>query len=175
MTSHAPPYFLRLPAELRNRIYSEVLADIAQPFHLSEGHQAPAILSVCRQICQECSGLFYSTTTFQFRNPTVCLNFFVNMCQKYRELVSEVRYDCSETCSDAASWRQAFLDLPGLDQDCKLGKLRSRLTENGVFLRDDVLKAGIHINGRLVWTTDPLSEARDAVRNGSLVGKVMFM
>ena len=89
--------------------------------------------------------------------------------------MQEIRYDCSETCSDPTSWKRAFLDLPGLDEYVKISRLRNRLAENSISLADHVLKAGIKINGRLVWTDDPLSEARDAVQNGSLVGRVMFV
>ncbi|KAK5121750.1 hypothetical protein LTR85_004625 [Meristemomyces frigidus] len=119
--------------------------------------------------------MFYSTTVFQFDNPSVCLSFLLGLSYKDRELVQEIRYDCSETCTNPASWRRAFLDLPGLDEDVKLGKLRNRLAESGISLRGEVLKAGIRINGRLVWTTDPLSEARNAVKVGDLVGMVMFV
>ncbi|KAK4544388.1 hypothetical protein LTR36_004279 [Oleoguttula mirabilis] len=175
MATAIQPPILRLPPELRNRIYSELLADIEQPFLLTQERLSPPILDVCRQTREECGGMFYSTTVFQFDNPAVCSKFLLGLSNRERELVQEIRYDCSETCTNPASWRRAFLDLPGLNEDEKLGKLKSRLAEHGIFLQGDVLKAGIRINGRLVWTTDPLSEARHAVRNGSLVGRVMFV
>ena len=166
---------LRLPAELRNRIYQEILSEIEQPIRLTTTRQSPSVLSVCHQICEEGSGLFYSTATFQFTDPSICLRFLENLSHEHRKLVQEIRYDCSETCSDPTSWKRAFLDLPGLDEYVKISRLRNRLAENSISLADHVLKAGIKINGRLVWTDDPLSEARDAVQNGSLVGRVMFV
>lgn len=175
MASPVEPSFLRLPPELRNRIYHALFANTEQPYLLTQERLSPPILFACRQIREEYGGIFYSNTTFQFENPIVCLSFLLSLSHKHRDKVKEIRYDCSETCSDPASWRKAFLDLPGLNEDDKLGKLRNRLAENGIFLQEDVLKAGIRINGRLVWTTDPLSEARDAVENGSLVGRVMFV
>ena len=65
--------------------------------------------------------------------------------------------------------------MPGLDEDVKISRLRNQLAEKDIFLQEDVLKASIKINGRLVWTGDPLGEVRAAVQNGSLVGRVMFV
>ena len=170
------PAFLRLPPELRNRIYEELLFQPdGEPYLLSESRLSPPILDVCRQIREECGGIFYSSTNFQFDNPGICLRFLLRLSHKHRGMIQEIRYDCSETCSNPASWRRAFLDLPGMDADCKLGKLKNRLAEHSVFLREDVLKAGVRINGRLMWTNDPLQEARDAMQSGALVGRVMFV
>ena len=175
MIANTPPPLLRLPAELRNHIYQEVLAQVEKPFLLSAIRQSPSMHSVCRQIREACNGLFYSTTTFQFDNPSACLNFLTNLSHEHCELVQEIRYDCSEVCSNPVSWRRAFLDLPGLDEDVKISRLRNQLAEKDIFLQEDVLKASIKINGRLVWTGDPLGEVRAAVQNGSLVGRVMFV
>lgn len=157
MADPPQPHLLRLPPELRNRIYDELLATVSQPFILTQERLSPPLLQVCRQIREEHNGMFYNATTFQFHDPTVCLEFLRRLSHRERGLVQDLRYDCSETCADPASWRRAFLDLPGMNEDAKLGKLRSRLAEHGVFLQEGVLKAGIRINGRLVWTTDPSS------------------
>ncbi|KAF2772759.1 hypothetical protein EJ03DRAFT_170024 [Teratosphaeria nubilosa] len=175
MSRKSIPPFLRLPAELRNRIYYEALANDTEPFQLSERHTAPSLLQVSQQIRQESSGIFYSNNVFQFTRPKVCIAFLLRLSQKQRELIPEIRYDCSEACNDPRSWRLAFQDLPGMDEDAKLTKLKQRLAEDGVILQGEVLKAGLRINARLVWTADPLAEARSAVQSGSLVGRVMFV
>jgi len=176
MAFEQPPPFLRLSPELRNRIYDELLLQKQDGlFHPTERLTCPPILNVCRQVREECSGIFYGNTTFQFDNPGVCIRFLLQPSHKHREMIQEIWYDCSETCSNPASWRRAFLDLPGMDADCKLDKLKNRLAEYGVFMQEDVLKAGVRINGRLVWTNDPLREAREAVQSGALVGRVMFV
>ncbi|KAH9827938.1 hypothetical protein Tdes44962_MAKER02692 [Teratosphaeria destructans] len=175
MSRKTIPPLLRLPAELRNRIYYEALANDTEPFQLSERHTAPALLQVSQQIREESSGIFYSNNIFQFTSPKVFIAFLLHLSQKQRELIPEIRYDCSEACNDPKSWRRAFQDLPGMDEDAKLTKLRQMLAEKGIFLQSEVLKAGLRVNARLVWTADPLTEARSAVQIGSLVGRVMFV
>jgi hypothetical protein len=175
MAQEQNPAFFRLPAELRNRIYFDALVEDTATFHLSRDHMIAPLLEASRQIREEASGIFYSNNTFQFNQPNDCIKFMLGLTHKQRDLVHELRYDCSEVCEDPKAWRLAFQDLPGLDEDGKLAKLKAKLVEHGIFLGGDVLKAGIRINGRLVWATDPLSEARDAVQDGCLVGRVMFV
>lgn len=62
-----------------------------------------------------------------------------------------------------------------MHEEQKLSTLKSRSAEQGTLLQYDVLKAGVRINGVLVWTHDPLSEAREAVQRGALIGRVMFV
>lgn len=169
------PSCLRLPPELRNRIYELLLHSENGPYQLYNGHTSPPILNINRRIRSECAANFYHNITFQFNDPAVCVRWLVGLSQQCREMISEIRYDCSENCCDPSSWRQAFLDLPGMNEYSKLCLLKDRLAEQGVFLQCDVLKAGIRINGALVWTHDPLSEAREAVQRGAMVGRVMFV
>lgn len=171
------PHFLRLPPELRNIVYELLVPPnhTGSPYCLRQGHLKPPILNVNRQLRFECAPVFYHNNTFQFSNPEICFTWLVGMPLKYREMILEIRYDCSETCNDPRSWRRAFLDLPGMNEDDKLGRLKNRLAEKGVFLQYDALKVGIRINGAVVWTHDPLAEARDAVQRGALVGRMMFV
>ncbi|KAI6792277.1 hypothetical protein KC363_g4304 [Hortaea werneckii] len=172
------PLLFRLPPELRNRIYELLLLPDTNdqcPYSISKQRLSPAILNVNRQIHSESAGIFFQNNIFQFSDPTICLRWLRTVPLKYREMITEIRYDCSESCLDPRSWRRAFLDLPGMDEDQKLLTLKSRLAEQGTLLQYDVLKAGVRINGVLVWTHDPLSEAREAVQRGALVGRVMFV
>lgn len=87
-----------------------------------------------------------------------------------------MRYDTSETCTHATSWRTAFRELPGLDEDTKLEGLREELVKQGVRLRNkEILKARVVIGARTNWTSDPLSACLDAVKLGVVVGRMMFV
>jgi len=167
--------FLILPAELRNRIYEHIFASPEETYRLERSTDRPAILDVCQRTRDEASGIFYSNTSFHLADPKVCVQFLADLPFKLRDLIQEIRYDCCEVCEDPRSWRMAFQDLPGMDEDRKLEKLRASLTQEGIFLRDEVLKVGLKVNGRLRWTADPLGDAREAVENGWLVGRVMFV
>jgi hypothetical protein len=81
------PPFLRLPAELRNRIYELALPDrhyvhIGQkPFWpFKKEYRLPGLL----QICAECAGIWYSTSTFTATN-------FMDMIEWLEGLPSEWR------------------------------------------------------------------------------------
>lgn len=68
MTQSSP--LLELPAELRNKIYFDVLVSekplgIAKQTHIYDvRHKAPALLQTCRQIREEARTIFYSNNTF---------------------------------------------------------------------------------------------------------------
>jgi len=66
------PPFLRLPAELRNRIYNEVLLETeAIPIKLAVGFMSyrswkpPGILRTCRTIRSEAAPIYYGSNTFK--------------------------------------------------------------------------------------------------------------
>lgn len=178
MAHHQPASpLLRLPPELRNRIYAEVLVQRAnESFRLGPKRLTHPFLAVCRQIRRESSGLFYANNTFRFNDPEICLEF-LRRCttRRQRGLIRELRYDTSHISLDPASWRLAFQDLPGLHEECKLGSLKDRLAKSGIILDNGVLRVGIRVNGQLVWTADPLSTAKEAVADGNSLGRVMFV
>lgn len=169
---------LKLPAELRNRIYHEALAGSSPSpniFHLSKESMEPPLLTTSRQIRTEASGIFYANTILQFNDPAVCVRRLSTLPPKSVELIPELRYDTSETCTAASSWRTAFRDLPGLDEDTKLETLWDELAKKGIRLRTGVLKARIFIADRPSWTADPLAACLDAVKLGVMVGRMMFV
>lgn len=165
---------LTLPAELRNRIY-HYLFPAQDIFHIRQGHTSPPILRTCKKLRHEVSGLFYSNTILQFSDRSLLIHSLSFLDPDLISLIPELRYDTSEICTEATSWRSAFRELPGLDEDTKLQALRDALEEKGVTLRDGVLKARIRIGCRDVWTSDPLGEALGAVKRGSVVGRMMFV
>lgn len=173
MSSKSP--LLGLPAELRNHIYSAILASERPSFRLEHGHMEPAHLSTCRQIRSEFSGIFYANTTLEFGDPDVCVRKLSSMSPKLVGLIQELRYDTAAACVRADTWRTAFRELPGLDEDTKLEALRDELAKKGVVLRKGILKARILISCRPMWTSDPLGAALDAVKQGILVGRMMFV
>lgn len=166
-----PSPLLRLPAELRNRIYHEVLArppgSEKPTYHLSNGHMTPPLVRTCHQIRNESIGIWCDNTTFLFSDPALCIRLLSRLEDKHIDLISEMRYDTSEVCTSATSWRSAFRELPGLDEDTKLESLRDELAKRGITVRTSVLKAKIVISCRPSWTSDPLSAALDAVKQGA--------
>lgn len=167
-----PSPLLRLPPELRNRIYHELFCSESttpQTFHLTETSMEPSILSTCTQLLRECTGIFYANTTLQFTNPEVLIRRLTTLPSKTIDLIPEIRYDTSETCVKASSWRTAFRELPGLDEDTKLEGVREELRQRGVNLRVGVLKARIVVGCGGVWSSDPLSAALDAVKQGEWI------
>ncbi|KAM3424437.1 hypothetical protein BST61_g6441 [Cercospora zeina] len=167
---------LLLPPELRNKIYYELFeSQRREVFHLCEGHMQPAVLMTCRQLRAECSGMFYANTTLLFGDPDVCIRRLTTLSPKHIDAIPELRYDTSETCTKAGSWRTAFRELPGLDEDTKLEALRDRLVKRGITLRPGVLKARLLISCQPSWTSDPLNAALEAVRSGLMVGRMMFV
>ncbi|KAK4494935.1 hypothetical protein PRZ48_014291 [Zasmidium cellare] len=167
---------LRLPAEVRNRIWHELLAPPTREiFHLSNGHMEPALLRVNHQLRHECAGIFYANTTLFFSDPQICIRRLTTLPAKHIELIPEMRYDTSETCVKASSWRTAFRELPGLDEDTKLDGLREELAKRGVRLGVGVLRARLVVGCTPSWTSDPLATALDAVKSGFMVGRMMFI
>ncbi|EME78269.1 uncharacterized protein MYCFIDRAFT_80697 [Pseudocercospora fijiensis CIRAD86] len=157
---------LNLPGELRNRIYHETLAASRQPpnvFHLSKESMEPPLLTTSPQIRTEASGIFYANTILQFTDPEVCIRRLTTLTPKLVHVIPELRYDTSETCTAATSWRTASCEIPGLDEDTKLENLRDELARKGIRLRTGVLKARIFIAERPYWSSDPLSACLDAV------------
>jgi hypothetical protein len=112
-------------------------------------------------------GIWINNTTFLFSDPTLCIKLLSRLDDKHIALIREMRYDTSEVCTSATSWRTAFRELPGLDEDTKLESLREELAKRGITVRTGVLKARIVISCRPSWTSDPLSAALDAVKQGA--------
>lgn len=159
---------LRLPAELRNRIYHAFLVSQNETFHLEEGHIEHPALQVCKQIRSECMGIFYNHAIFHFSDPELCIRRLTTLPQNIADLIPELRYDTSEACVKASSWRTAFRELPGLDEDTKLEALSEELRKRGAVLRTGVLKARLVIGTSVCWTSDPLTAALQAVKQGKM-------
>ncbi|KAF2164771.1 hypothetical protein M409DRAFT_67522 [Zasmidium cellare ATCC 36951] len=167
---------LTLPAELRNRIWHELFAPPTREiFHLTNGHMEPALLSVNHQLRTECAGIFYANTTLHFTDPQICIRRLTSLSPKNVELIPEMRFDTSETCVKATSWRTAFRELPGLDEDTKLESLRDELAKRGMRLGVGILRARLVVGCTPSWTSDPLAAALDAVKSGFMVGRMMFI
>lgn len=162
---------LRLPAELRNRIFHEVLLPTQGPdaeiYHLTNGHMTPPLLRTCYQLRNECTGIWASNTTFSFSDSALCIKLLSRLTDEQVALIQEMRYDTSEICTSASSWRTAFRAIPGLEEDTKLESLRDELAKRGIFVRTSVLKARIVISCRPSWTSDPLGAALEAVKQGA--------
>ena len=77
---HPMSRILALPAELRNRIYTYVVASpesLLLYSHWVGVDKQPAVSSVCRQVRNETLGLYYSLNTFQLHiHPNLDVNVF---------------------------------------------------------------------------------------------------
>lgn len=111
-------------------------------------------------------GIWCENTTFLFSDPGICIKLLSRLESENIDLIREMRYDTSEICTSSSSWRTAFRELPGSDEDRKLEHLREELTNRGIHLRAGVLKARIVIACRPSWTSEPLSAASNAVQQG---------
>ncbi|KAF2831490.1 hypothetical protein CC86DRAFT_402011 [Ophiobolus disseminans] len=89
---------LRLPAELRNRIYE--LALNQGNIQLFPGIQADsrpedkpelALLRTCRQILSEASPIFYSINTFEFEFTFHILRFALSLTEQNRQVIRSIR------------------------------------------------------------------------------------
>lgn len=164
-------HLLRLPAELRNLIYYELLVSRqrsaeSEVYRLANGHLVPPLLRTCRQLRNECMGMWCDNTIFLFSDPKLCVALLSRLKEEHVELIREMRYDTSETCTSPTSWRTAFRQLPGLDENTKLENLRAELATRGINLKPGVLKTRITIACRPSWTSDPLAAASDAIKQG---------
>ena len=103
-TEEEPCYFLdKLPAELRNRIYRELLQGttthhIQTPFDFKE----PPLLQVCHQIRNEASSIYYAENSFLFEAENLSTNRCFAWCQRalprVPSLLSRVRLVHDGSC-----------------------------------------------------------------------------
>lgn len=158
---------LSLPAELRNRIWHEVLLPQSnEHFCLSSARLEPGLLSVNRQVRLEATGIFYSNNVLLFSDPQLCVRLLTAIPRECIDLIPELRYDTSETCAETGSWRAAFGQLLALDQQVKMGKLKEELLENGIELRAEMLKCRVLMSHGPIWTNDPVNAALEAGKRG---------
>lgn len=158
---------LRLPPELRDCIWHDVLTpQPSQPYRLENGHMEPALLSVSRQIRSESSGIFYGNNAFIFSDPRACVRRLTSISKDYIDLIRDLRFDTSETCADATSWRTAVQETSVLDQRRKMGNLQEELLRCGLLLQAGVLKCRVLLGSGEVWTDDPMRTALAAANYG---------
>ena len=67
MTGHTKPHLLKIPLELRNRIYESTVIsnkriDISAPWNKEQ----PGLLRTCRQVRNEALGIYYNDNNFSF-------------------------------------------------------------------------------------------------------------
>ena len=95
--------FLRLPAELRNKIYGYVLGgkDYKSPFwqafessqdELLRDKESLSLLSVCRQIYKETSILPFQLNTFQFEHQSDLSAWIKTLLPGQRDAIRALKY-----------------------------------------------------------------------------------
>lgn len=71
--------FLRLPPEIRNMIYSDLLVPTSQPVHPTPSptpnHNHLTLLSVCKQVHNEALPVYYGNNRFVLENPRALYDF----------------------------------------------------------------------------------------------------
>ncbi|KAF2171545.1 hypothetical protein M409DRAFT_50966 [Zasmidium cellare ATCC 36951] len=175
MESTPSSLLLSLPAELRNRIWHEILLPQSDDsFRLTNDHMEPSLLCANRQVRLEAIGIFYSNNKLHFSDPQTCVRRLTSIPSEYVALIPELQYDTTETCEQGTSWRTAFRGLPGLEQETKMRDLKEEMSKHGVELRAGVLKCRILLSNGPVWTTHPMNASLEAADNGMMVCRMMF-
>lgn len=95
--------FLRIAAELRNRIYEEAFSTtvILTPKSTTSLDSGYGIILACKQTCDEATGLYYSSHTFRFRGAQGdpfkikdrCIDWLAAIGSKHREMLKRVEID----------------------------------------------------------------------------------
>ncbi|KAK4618035.1 hypothetical protein CLAFUW4_12211 [Fulvia fulva] len=83
--------FLKLPAEIRNVIYTDLFQD--QEARIRPDYTLPGLLTSCKQLYTEAIGLYYNLTTFRCLDETSTISWLIHLPRPFLDLVPEVRYD----------------------------------------------------------------------------------
>ncbi|KAK3613916.1 hypothetical protein LTR56_026457 [Elasticomyces elasticus] len=159
------PSLLTLPAEIRNLIYKFIFQGTHAPAHPRGA--TPAVLRVCRQLKAEANGIFYTNSSFDFRDFHVGVAWLVRLDPERRKVITEVRYDCSDEMCEQPMWwaRMGGEGCVGLKEEARLDALRATLASRGIVMMTGVLKVGVRIRGVLVWTSRPVDEVSRSVHS----------
>lgn len=104
-TRHVFP-FLKLPPEIRNRIYDLVFVKtqyigangtLTKAFYRDAArYRHLAFASVCRQIYQESANIFYAKNGFEFFYIRPFLEFLEAIGPERRKLLTKIKFNCSK-------------------------------------------------------------------------------
>lgn len=118
---------LKLPAEIRNRIYELVFADSTVIIQKAQKNvyrpESIGILTACRQTYKESIGYFYSLTTFYGQWRTLA-TFVIRLSRRYAEFITSLRIHHIDHSDGAAG-------LTYSHADCAFE------TQRTIFLMDD--------------------------------------
>lgn len=102
----------KLPQELRNRIYENVLVSDSpiriasiSPSELPSVWKPPGLLQTCRQVAAEATAIFYGRNTFWERNSSSSLGSDLLLRKWLRKLPAEKRSFIRRLCLDVRSYR----------------------------------------------------------------------
>ena len=153
---------LRLPPELRNRIYNMVLEN--QEISLRDHYCAKrrhfvviptGLLLACHQTYKECIEMFYSTAMFTARADSG--EWLADLPRKYARLLRSVTYDTASLVpvrDERYHWAGYLPELA----ERTIHNVTYALERRGVVLREGTIKASIRTcEGNVVWTSTPMA------------------
>ncbi|SMR58245.1 unnamed protein product [Zymoseptoria tritici ST99CH_1E4] len=168
------PPLLRLPAELRNEIYSYIFppppAALFKPhapdmYCASLCHRSmmiPPLLHTSQQIRAESSGVFFSTAVFVFDHSYGVVSYLKTLLRRHVEMIQHIHYNPARP---RTFWDPHWASN-GLLEGKELKQLRLELAHAGVAaLRDGVIKVWVVLGKKVkresgLWTEDGLWTAR---------------
>lgn len=157
MTTQDQSLLMRLPPELRNRIYHQAFKGHETVLECAAGTlrlrmpQAPGILLTCRQVHQEAVGIFYSTTAICSSTAWCIAKWLQGLPENRVDLLSDVRFDAVSGAEYKSTRRVIVSTAQGelFVISWHLKQWRKRLPEGA-------LKARILLqSGESTWTSTP--------------------
>ncbi|KAK4494834.1 hypothetical protein PRZ48_014190 [Zasmidium cellare] len=171
--------FLRLPAELRNRIYVLALNDVVahrarKTISYRKVHRvkskAPGILMACKQTHTEATQLFYAQTTFQFDDPKHIQAWARKIGSERATLVKSLRLSSpmpSHGTMVSSFWDpRTALSLYAMEASARCVQVKQGLPKA---LRPAKLETDLFLPGlpeiKVEWTQRPASMVDEFLKN----------
>jgi len=120
---HEPP-LLRLPPELRNRIWAAAVVQVDPIGVDSVSTKPPSLLGVCRQIRSEAIGIWYNENSFGFAIQDCDGSYMLAWTKHFHEHDDDDRELCSvQHCHDGSpnwanliKWARGLYEIDGYSQ-----------------------------------------------------------
>ncbi|KAK5115638.1 hypothetical protein LTR85_009809 [Meristemomyces frigidus] len=147
---------LALPPELRNRIYELTFSDTF--IKLDEGTRALSLLSSCKQIRIEASGIFHSTVVLEAHTQGSAVNYLMKLSPQSLNSINEFRYDAVK---ELEAFDNHYSSNTGFREQALLNVLVDKLKFSGVDLRPGMLLVSIESKSdELIWSNEPQNDPR---------------
>jgi hypothetical protein len=160
-----------LPAELRNEIYTYVLApanNIVTISHSRPHVEEPALLAVNRQLRSEGLSVFYGCNVFQINGSTFVGKFLRTAEDEILRSLSIIEILCAYTISLNATFMLTLITCATADEPRPIGEAQDRLRKiwndfKGRGLKKSVLRFEVSKGSQRVWANlDQIRRLKDA-------------